>query len=927
MDESKILIITARGDQTKEIADIIIDEHIVHILFYKKEKYYKYNTNKVVIKQNPAPLNINHQAVLYDGMPLRNVKQVLVFEDMTKVFFQSEQTQVFASASITIVPIGKVNMDKIRLIDYWQDIAQYITIDDQPETFLKAPLEPFLKTQFSKLNAVHPNSVLASYLNKTPIVQGKLSTIPNIYPFRFNLSQKHALEQALVSKISIIEGPPGTGKTQTILNILANLAVMQNKSVAVVSGNNAAVQNVKDKLDKNGYGFIAASLGRSDYRKAFFQNLPEYDVSKWKSELKEEEILKTINDVSAKLERLLELANRKAKLEQQISAYRLEQKHFKLHHNNEEYEGMERLFYRRQTPAAIIAFLADEYFRGERSLRFLDKTKLLFKYGFINFKKLNKNRLELITKCQMKYYESKLTELEQEINRIQAQLDQASFEELLGRHEASSASLFKYKLYQKYKGKKVYHGNEMNYKRKFNEFTEHFPILLSTTHSLRSCIPENYLFDYVIIDEASQVDLLTGVLAMSCCKQVIIVGDTKQLPQIVDEKIQDKLKIVNHDESYNYFKQSLLSSMRTIYGEDIPNVMLKEHYRCHPKIIGFCNQQYYGNDLIPFTSESEEGVPIRLHYTAIGNHMRRVTIKGKEGSFNHREIDVVKEEILKELQLQNISKEDIGFTTPYRLQVEEASSMLEEGIEIDTVHKYQGREKPVMILSTVLDETRNGQIGKKFVENPNLVNVAVSRAQKQFILVTDHKLFRKSRKDIGNLIRYMEYNTFHEHITQSELVSVFDLLYSEYSEKLNDLQNRLLTKSKYKSENIIWSVLSEITNEEKYRSVVFSAQVYLKDIFRDLTQLQETEKEYIKNRASFDFMIYDAINKQPLLAIEVDGFASHRNNPDQMIRDLLKNNICNRFDFPLLRLPTTGSNEYLKIRDKLDNILYNKEEV
>lgn len=67
--------------------------------------------------------------------------------------------------------------------------------------------------------------------------------------------------EALVSRISIIGGPPGIGKTQTILNILANTAIMRNKSVAVVSGNNAAVQNVKDKLHKEGDGFFGASLG------------------------------------------------------------------------------------------------------------------------------------------------------------------------------------------------------------------------------------------------------------------------------------------------------------------------------------------------------------------------------------------------------------------------------------------------------------------------------------------------------------------------------------------------------------------------------------------------------------------------------------------------------------------------------------------
>ena len=44
---------------------------------------------------------------------------------------------------------------------------------------------------------------------------------------------------------------------------------MQNKTVAVVSNNNEAVKNVKEKLEKNGYGFILADLGRKEKRKEF----------------------------------------------------------------------------------------------------------------------------------------------------------------------------------------------------------------------------------------------------------------------------------------------------------------------------------------------------------------------------------------------------------------------------------------------------------------------------------------------------------------------------------------------------------------------------------------------------------------------------------------------------------------------------------
>lgn len=80
-----------------------------------------------------------------------------------------------------------------------------------------------------------------------------------IFPFGFNLSQKEAVEKAFQNKISIIEWHPGTGKTQTILNIIAN-AVMHNKKVAIASSNNSATSNVFEKLQKYSLSFFVAFL-------------------------------------------------------------------------------------------------------------------------------------------------------------------------------------------------------------------------------------------------------------------------------------------------------------------------------------------------------------------------------------------------------------------------------------------------------------------------------------------------------------------------------------------------------------------------------------------------------------------------------------------------------------------------------------------
>jgi primosomal protein N' len=62
-------------------------------------------------------------------------------------------------------------------------------------------------------------------------------------------SQKKAVLNAFNNKLSVITGPPGSGKTQVILNILAN-SVLQNKKVLVASKNNKAVDNVKDRFDR-----------------------------------------------------------------------------------------------------------------------------------------------------------------------------------------------------------------------------------------------------------------------------------------------------------------------------------------------------------------------------------------------------------------------------------------------------------------------------------------------------------------------------------------------------------------------------------------------------------------------------------------------------------------------------------------------------
>ncbi|MGH3549316.1 MAG: C-terminal helicase domain-containing protein [Pseudonocardiaceae bacterium] len=165
--------------------------------------------------------------------------------------------------------------------------------------------------------------------------------------------------------------------------------------------------------------------------------------------------------------------------------------------------------------------------------------------------------------------------------------------------------------------------------------------------------------------------------------------------------------------------------------------------------------------------------------------------------------------------LADVLSTDIGITTPYRRQVHKVADALMDQIEADTVHKFHGRQKQVVILTTVLDEGWRGRTGLTFVDDPQKINVAVSRAVRRFILVTNHAMLPTSRY-IRDLIGYIRYHNPDEEVVDSAVVSMFDLLYCDYNHRLRPLAARLKNEMTYRSEDIIWTALHDILAEDRY---------------------------------------------------------------------------------------------------------------
>ena len=906
MDIEKTMILVKGEDKTETVAAVSFDTASRKTqVTYIGGRSYSYNSANVMVLENPKSFDLNERVAYINGVPVYEPRLILDFKNRIRIIHKNGTAQMIKPEELSLVENGSSDKNAQRILAYLHEISRYTANDPEEEAFLKQEMD--------QLTFVHPESVLGWYLNRQPVENRTPSMNGIIFPFRFNLSQKAALENALTHSMSVIEGPPGTGKTQTILNILANLVAIQGQSVAVVSNNNEAVKNVIEKMKKKGYGFLTALLGKKKNQNTFFADPPVAHVDDWNCPEEKEELVQMIESLNVRLNTLLKIDRKRARLKQELQAWQLEQEHFNEYYSRQDVVEIEKLPLLRANSDRIISFLAETSLAKEREYteKLMYKLRMFIKYKGA-FRKLQQQEASVLLLLERAFYQKQIQKLENDVASLEGQLHGASFDTLLEQHQQVSEKLFRKCLYQSHRERTDGGFTKKNFKVRFQQFIGAYPIILSTTHALRRSIPKNYLLDYVIIDEASQVDLITGVLAFSCCRNVIVVGDTKQLPQITDQKIQPQLKNIPPEPVYNYFNHSILSSIIELYGDHLPRVVLREHYRCHPQIIEFCNQKYYDGKLIPYTNPDLSHTPLVLYKTAEGNHMRRVTHGEKQGTYNQRELDVTVEEILQNPDLATENSQ-IGFVTPYRKQANVASSLMPDGIESDTVHKYQGREKDLMILSTVLDGSWQGQRGLEFVDDPHMVNVAVSRAIKQFVLVTDHDLFYKKGKNIGDLIRYMQYSTLDENVIESQVVSVFDLLYKQYSRRLLPLKAKMDSTARYQSEEALRVLLEEILTQPQYDRFSYVQGMLLRNLLNTVENLSDEELAYVNSRASLDFVVYYKQDKSCKLVVEVDGLAFHETRPEQLRRDALKDSILKKYEIPFLRLATNGSRERERI--------------
>lgn len=900
VDTLKQLLFVYGVDKSDSIESFQFNGPKCNIIYKSSPKVYSYNSCNVQLYSLQSEIDLQKFVVSIHGEATSNIRRLLDFGAYYKAIY-SKQSQVYPRAEVDLNENCLAKKECLKRFDYFRKIAGVISL-------VAGERFNILSHQYDKIQHVSNETVLSSYLSETPIV--KQFTPPEIliYPFGLNQSQKKAVENAFSSQISIIQGPPGTGKTQTILNIIANV-VFNNKTVAVVSNNNSATHNIVEKLQKEQFDFLTAFLGSKENKNTFVQAQSGCypDMNDWSIPIDDLlNVRKYIKELTQEIQQRFNEKNRIAEIEQELLVLEQESRYF-----DEYYQSCHdtELTYQLKLSSTQTIALWNEYevaARNNKKHSFFVKLRILFEYNYYAFKLFFQKPDPVIPYLQKQFYIIKSAELHKELDYLKLRLDNYAFDAKIKELAEHSIRLFRHELAQRYQRNKSRRRFESTaFYRECAAFNQEYPIVLSTTYSIKNSLGTEHIYDYLIVDESSQVDLATGVLALSCARNVVIVGDLKQLPNVLTHTDIQKANVFWDDslgENYRFTKHNLLSSALTVWN-NAPSVLLREHYRCHPKIINFCNQKFYDRQLIIMTEDHDESDALALYRTSAGNHAR--------GHTNQREVDVILHEVLPKLQSKGY--QDIGIITPYRDQVSILQKQLPQDLEIDTVHKFQGREKDVIILTSV------DNIISDFVDDYHMLNVAVSRAVKALVVVTSQNP-QNNNTNYGDLARYISYHNFE--VVDSKIYSVFDLLYQAYAQQRKLYLKKKKKISEYDSENLMYSVLEEILQEPDFTQVGCAVHVSLSTLIRDYTLLSPDEQQYAQNPLTHtDFLLFHKMDKVPLLAIEVDGSSFHAEGSRQAERDRKKNHIFEVCGISLLRLKTDGSGEKEKVISTLKQIM------
>ncbi len=616
----------------------------------------------------------------------------------------------------------------------------------------------------------------------------------DLFPFDLSDTQKKIVLNARKNKLTVVSGPPGTGKSYTISAIILD-HLLGGKRVLFVSRMDKAVDVVSSWLEEFvGQFAIARSGGRKAQRNLADKldsitgpNTPVVPYDKKQVELALEEYSKA-----------------------QVKLLEFEEKFTKVVSHERNWAGLKAKIDDINSQISTAYDIAKLPITKSKAIRmkerikgsdFLIKNKKFFiqtwwgKFTIENIRKLlnapegtsaeelmliaesieNERAREEVEKEVNKFDE--INQLWSEIQNLKIQLRKLALDNLKARllgnlHLIVHNHQKRVEIRNFVKSLRTANIREklgLLAKVKTDTLLAAFPCWASTTYHLSQILPvEPGMFDLVIFDEASQCDLASAIPALYRANRVLVVGDPKQLNHVVFLGKQAEYSSfaknnVPPEVQANY--RFSINSLFDVAENLVPQsnyFMLDEHFRSDPHIIGFSNKMFYEDKIRIMTNKPRVGftnheMPIQLEYID-GNRT--------EGAANPKEIEEIFKHVRQLISQSPIDKPTtIGILSPFRDQVNAITKALpnyvslteleRHKIVIGTAHSLQGDEKDVVILSLSLDpDFHHGTLN--FLEKPNVFNVSITRAKKKLIVISSVR-----PKDLPNglLKEFLDYSS------------------------------------------------------------------------------------------------------------------------------------------------------------------------
>ena len=325
-------------------------------------------------------------------------------------------------------------------------------------------------------------------------------------------------------------------------------------------------------------------------------------------------------------------------------------------------------------------------------------------------------------------------------------------------------------------------------------------IIVATTSTMnsRSALFNIKHFDLVIIDEASQIlePNIVGILTARqeegrAIDRFILVGDHKQLPAVVQqqgeadvEETSSVLENIHLSSCANSLFERLILTERAAGRTDFIGTLHKQG-RMHPDIADFANRKFYAKEQLEcvplahqletelaYNEESEDALDnaLKAHRMIFipSTPCKQLNISEKVNTDEARIIADLLRRLYRQMDKDFDPQKSVGVIVPYRNQIAMIRKEIErleipalEGISIDTVERYQGSQRDVILYSFTIQSRYQLDFltANTFYEEGQPIdrklNVAITRARKQLILTGNESTLRQNQL-FAELIDYIK---------------------------------------------------------------------------------------------------------------------------------------------------------------------------